>query len=351
MQVDTTVLQGLVDLVYADADIEELIWRPLVAHNRTVPAADIHRFIKTLLEWRSRHVDILPELDSDPDFENMNKSGENQLEIPPPPYSSVGATASLVAAHFNFYTGRMKWALCLLDEDSAANQASANFYYHQALRFVSGHVRVRANLDEPGDHYIPCDALKSGYLPLLHIIGQCSHRPSWLQWVSKTCEHINQEGMLKGHTFSTNLACLQTFELFSSGASSTVSDAFPDPWDRVICQLIPEPTGNHFISYFAKPRANPPAQRCDLNGYEILGHARWECFFGVRPCNPQIELYASEDMAGSSFTKDWLLSRPVATEWTNWSAKRVAFDMDRALRDHIDGTVMLPQPDGINNLT
>jgi hypothetical protein len=156
--------------------------------------------------------------------------------------------------------------------------------------------------------------------------------------------------MLKGHTFATNLACLQTFELFSSGPSSTVSDEFPDPADRVICQLIPEPSGNHFISYFAKPRAEYNLKHRDLTAYEILGHARWECFFGVSPCNPQIELYASDSMDGSSFTKDWLLSRPVSAEWTTWSAKHVEFDMDRAVRDHINGTRILPPPDTMNNL-
>jgi hypothetical protein len=341
-------LQELLTMTHTNEDIEQLIWNPVAAYDLRVSAEDIHGFQERLLDWETRHRNLLADLNVVSGTDGSLGSDWQTFPLPPIACPGVSLHAKLAAAHYNFYMARMKWALCVLNESPKENEMSAYLHSYQAMRCTV--TQSEQQLDDAtnlGDTYCVPEGLKVGFLPLLHMIGLCCPQPSWLHWIRNTCGLLQQEGIFKGHTFSTNLDCFHAFDLHSRRTSQSISDNFPPPASRVMCQLIPEPDGRHYVSYFARFRFddNPVAVR--PKRYSILGHARWRCYQGEHPCNPDLHMYGEEicvdDWSG------WLASRPAAVAWRKW-AIHTEFDMEHALRDHINGARLLSSSEDVHGV-
>lgn len=332
-------LYDLVDLLSENDEVKGLVWSPVAAHARDTSAQTLIDFEQKLISWRSNHLNLLPELDTDTALNALLVYKWSQFAIPPPPYTSTTRHKSLAAAHYNFYRARVSWALTLLVEDELRNKSSAEFYFYETLRHAASHVAVRTATDHDEDVYMPCETLKVGILPLLHITGLCSSQPLWLEYIKDICDQISQEGVIKGHTFATNLDCLHRFELHRSGGKNlAMLERYPEPTERVICQLVPETDGRHFTSFFAAPRAGYRSRKFNLDDYRVIGHARWRCGYGESPCTPVLDIYDNGNL--QSFSAEWLYSTQPVLDWLSWSRKK-EFDMTRALEDHISGTRLL----------
>jgi hypothetical protein len=375
-----TALNRLVDLISEDHEMEELIWSPIAPYGRKTTAQTMYDFEKRLEQWQTTHLHLIPELDSDSALNALLVYRWSTFTMPPPPYTSTTRCKSLAAAHYNFYKARIRWALLLLGEDEQQNKLTADFYFYEALRHAASHISfltaaAGGDGDEEDSHYIPCEALRVGLLPVLHIAGLCSPEPRWLEWIKDLSDKIVQEGVLKGHTFATNLACLHTFETnrhrrrhrhrrrsgrdypSSSLPISSVLEKYPEPAERIICQLIPEADGRHFTSFFATPEFSSEVgngggaihddwDHNGLNAYRVIGDARWRCGYGEGPCTPIYNMY-DDDGSGDNdnamlqpFSVDWLYSTQPALKWLSWSQEK-EFCMERALEDHISGTRLL----------
>ena len=232
---------------------------------------------------------------------------------------------------------RTKWALCVRNEFPEDNELSAYNLFYKALRCAVTQPEEGIDNANVGDTYLAPEGVKIGFLPLLHIIGLCCPHPSWLHWIRNTCGLL-QQGISKGHTFSTNLDCFHAFDLHSRRSSLSMPDNSPSPANRVICQLIPEPDGRNYVSYFARIRTDNDSVPDDAKRYSILGHARWRCYQGEHPCNPDLHIYGEETCVTD--LSAWLSSRPTAVAWREW-ATHTEFDMEHALRDHINGARLL----------
>jgi hypothetical protein len=332
-------LCNLVDLLAGSCEIKELIWSPIAAYARNTSAETLTDFEQKLVSWKNNHLHLLPELDTDSALSVMLVYKWSQFAIPPPPYTSTTRHKSLAAAHYNFYRARVKWALILLGHDVLRNKSIAEFYFYEALRHATSHTAVRSATDHDEDTYVPCEALKIGLLPILHIVGLCSPDPLWLEFIKGVSDQITQEGVIKGHTFATNLGCLHRFEMYRLGSEiSTTLERYPEPAERIICQLVPEMDGRHFTSFFAAPAAGSDPQASGLDVYRVIGHARWRCNYGEGPCTPVFNMYDSADL--EPFSMDWLYNTQPALDWLSWSQEK-EFNMKRALEDHISGTRLL----------
>jgi hypothetical protein len=327
-----TALQTLLDLVSADYQLEQLIWNPVTAYRRRVTAGMIQSFQEILLSWAHHHSDIFPDWSPEHDIDNEGYDRE-EYSLPPQAHLTSSSSASIAAAHYSFYMARMNWALCVIGDDPNRNEEIANYYFFEALRFAAIFPGDTPDVAVSNHTYLPCEALKVGFLPLLHMIGLCCPRPSWLHWIKDYCGLLLQEGVFKGHTFSINLECFHLFELYSK--KGAVLQQYSAPADRVICQLIPEPDGRHYTSYFARPTADVDPDLEGLDGHLPLGHARWRCNFGEHPCSPDIHMYGEESLGDG--TVNWSSESPVALAWHNWS-KNTDFSMDCSLRNHINGS-------------
>ncbi|CAI6226093.1 unnamed protein product [Periconia digitata] len=333
-------LQRLVGIISEDQQVKQLVWSPIATYARDTPIDAIRNVERKLREWKDCHLHLIPELDTDTALNTLLVYKWQSTPMPPPPYTITTRHSSVAAVHFNFYVARMKFALSSLGEDPENNQSTANFYFYEALRHAASHISrfsVASGIEDP---YIPCESLNIGVLSVLHIIGLCSPQPSWLEWIKNSCDMIKQEGVIKGHTFATNLACLHAFEESRHGASLSIADRYPTPAERIICQLVPETDGRHFISYFAAPAGNLGTHHEGLSTYHVIGHARWACGGDESPCTPFIKMYGEEDVLLAPFSTDWLYSTQAVRDWTLWSQEK-EFRMNRALQDHISGTRLL----------
>lgn len=335
-------LRSLVDIVSGNQEIKELVWSPIAAYDRTISARAIKHFEQELIKWRNSHSCLIPELDTDRILEAFLTYGWSQFAMPPPPYPSTTRTNSLAAAHYSLYIARVKWSLILLEDDVPRNKPMAEFYLYEALRHAASHAEFLTAEGSDEAIYIPCEALTVGLLPVLHIVGLCSPQPLWLEWIKELSDRISQEGVLKGHTFATNLDCLHKFETYRSGGErSAIMERYPDPAQRTICQLIPETDGRHFTSFFAAPSTGRDPRHTGLAAYRVIGNARWKCNYGEGPCTPVVNMYdGGENTDLGSFSMEWLYSKHPALDWQSWSQKK-EFHMDRALQDHISGTRLL----------
>jgi hypothetical protein len=314
-------LYGLTDLLVEDIEMREVVWSSVAAYARNTSVEKLTDFEQKLLSWRNAFIKIFPDLDTDSALSTLLVYKWSQF------------------AHYNFDRARIKWALILLGHDVLRNQLAAEFYSYEALRHATSHMAVRSATDHDEDTYIPCEALKIGLLPVLHIIGLCSPDPLWLDFIKDVSDQIIQEGVIKGHTFATNLGCLHKFEMYRFGSeTSTTLKRYPEPGERIICQLVPETDGRHFTSFFAAPTASSSPHRSGLGAYRVIGHARWRCDYGEGPCTPILTMYDSANQ--ESFSTDWLYNTQPALDWLLWSQEK-EFDMKRALKDHISGTRLL----------
>lgn len=325
-------LQTLLDLVSADSQFEQLIWDPVTAYRRRVTAEMVRSFQENLLGWFRQYSNVFPDFDLGHDFAD---EGHDQEEYPLPPQAhfTPSLSASIAAGHYSFYVARMKWALCILGEDPERNEKMANHYFFEAIRFAAIFSGATPDVAASGDIYLPCEALKAGFLPLLHMIGLCCPRPSWLHWIKDYCGLLLQEGVFKGHTFSVNLECFHLFELL--GKKGAALEQYSAPASRVVCQLIPESDGRHYTSYFARPTTEVDPDLDGLDGSLPLGHARWRCNFGEHPCSPDIHIYGEESLGDKNV--NWSSKSPVALAWHDWS-KHTDFSMECSLRNHINGS-------------
>lgn len=331
-------LQTLLDLVSADSQLEQLIWNPVTAYRQRVTAGMIHSFQETLLSWLHQYSSAFPDFDPGHDFDDEGHDQE-EYSLPPQAYLTSSSSASIAAAHYSFYMARMKWALCILGEHPKRNEKIANHYFFEALQFAAIFSGATPDVAASGDTYLPCEALKAGFLPLLHMIGLCCPRPSWLHWIKDYCGLLLQEGVFKGHTFSVNLEC---FHLFGQLSMKGVTlEQYSAPASRIVCQLIPESDGRHYTSYFARPTIEVNPDLDGLDGFSPLGHARWRCNFGEHPCSPDIHIYGEESLGDRNV--NWSSKSPVALAWHDWS-KYTDFSMECSLRNHINGSRLVLSP-------
>lgn len=332
----TTPFDRLLNLVHGSPDVEDLIWSPLMAHRRQLSVPKIVQLQKELQDWSENNHYILAGFNSHSALENPAQCEWNQLPFPPPAHSSTRGLPCLTAAHYNFYMARTMWALCLAGKDTRKNERAAYLYFYEAMRLAATQTNDKVEPRNMHDSYIPREAIKAGYLPLLHTMGQCCPGLSWLRWIIILCEKLEQEGPLKGRAFAVNLECLRTFEVHNTASLPEAMRQFPEPSKRVVCQLIPEPDGCHYTSFFVRPRSQQGHPV-----YQTLGHARWRGSSDWQLCSPDIKFYNDEMLPIEKLSEEWLLNQKVSIDWLARSPS-VGFDLDLALRDHINGSRLLP---------
>lgn len=357
----SVTLQYALDKVISDADMEDLIWTPSLMHGRQMAPSSIRYLQDRLREWLRDYSKQLPEqlvnphsaIQSSQKFTDELKS--DTLPIPSLPYRDFSdhSTCLAAAALYNFYMGRTMWALCILSDDAAeANESLAYFYFYEALRLtvsqLDNAITTSATAADSTQHtnheYIPSEALKPGLLAMLHVIGQCSPRPSWLRWIIGLIRQIGQEGLVCGEALATSLSLLHTFEMYNNIDTLVTIPTFLAPTERVILVLIPEAGGRHYLCYYARPKpVGADVANDEPRIYEPVGHARWASSSADEGRKkPEVNIYGADSVT-EPFTRDWLLKQPAACDWGTWSAGS-DFDLDRAVHNHINGSRLLATP-------
>src|SRR5690242_5095783 len=134
-----TALQSLVDMISEKSEIEDLVWSPTAAYARAISTSAMNDFERKLIDWKDKHLELIPELDTESALDALLVYRWSQFAIPPPPYTATTRMKSLAAAHYNFYRGRIRWALILLEDDVLRNKPTAEFFFYEALRHAASH--------------------------------------------------------------------------------------------------------------------------------------------------------------------------------------------------------------------
>ncbi|CAI6332960.1 unnamed protein product [Periconia digitata] len=327
---DFISLRSLVSIIFEDEKIRRLVWSPTAIYTQETPLDSIYSVEEKLEQWKRLYLDLIPELDTDAALAILLDYPDHQaprLVMPPSRYRSTTPHTSLAALHFNFYVARLKLALVLLGVDPTRNKMQTNFYLYETLKHAASHV-TRG----------PWDALQVGVLPILHIVGLCSPRPSWVEWIKKACRSKSTEGIFNGHAFATNLESLHLMEGNRKSASLLRADEYPDPTKRVICEFVPELDGHHFISFFAAPIPDLEAQQERRGGYRTIGHTRWRYLHdedgSYTPTWPLWRMYKEP------FSEEWIYSTEAAQSWLQ-HARQKMFSLTRAMEEHMRGSEIL----------
>lgn len=338
-------LRDLLDFAGAYPDVNDLIWNPWMIYERVVPPNRISLFQSQLSNWAAVN-GVFSQFDSqllknpvmECDWEDVNV-----LALPPPPFFGKLSPLGLIAAIYSFFMARTLWALSLFDHDiqNEQNYLLAYCYTYEAMRSVATIVANGERVNDMGEGYVACETLGNGLVPMLHILGQCCPRPAWLQWIMEQMTTLKQEGLFNGVVLAKSLNALYTFEVSNNIDSSSLLDRFPQPTARVISVIIPGLDGQSFICFYASPDSRDPLHDTGARPYYPIGHAQWSEVRRGGSTKPVIDMYNEQRRFSQPFTKSWILEQQVAHDWLNWSTSLgVGFNLDRALRDHINGSCL-----------
>lgn len=299
---------------------------------------EIHAFQGTIKHWKTVH---LPQLETDIIPSNVTDGGGTAVDkfpIPPQPYAGISPQYSLVVALYYLCMARAEWLLSLIEDDSGTHELCAYLNIYKVLRLST----TPPVVDGRGDGYLSCETATIGFLPILYVAGQCSPQPVWLRWIMEKLSSIGQECLFNGNVLAKSLNALYTFEMYHNVDSSSMLERLPSPAMRVISVSIPEQNGRGFTTYYAGRKPDEQRGEADetLIQYYPLGHARWSDVHRDEVCNEEIEMYNEERITAEPFDVDWLLKQSAVRSWATWSEK-VGFNIDQALRDHINGNFLL----------
>ena len=340
-QADSTasfLLQRLQDIAESHPEVQELVWDPLLLFEESVLPSQISNFLEQLSNWVLDNDHLLSEFEAQI-FNKLNAdcgwSFIDALPIPPRPYAATSSPLCLFAATHSFYMARIFWASSLLGDEHEREKhyLTAYCYLYEHLRATATIISNGEGVNDKGEGYLACETLDIGLLPMLHLLGQCCPRPSWLRWIMEQLIHLRQEGLFNGDVLAKSLNALYTFEMSNNLDSSSMLDRFPPPTSRVIAVLLPELDGQSYTAFYASPASRENAQ------HYPIGHARWTNVRRGGTAKPDIEMYSEQRKLLEPFTRSWVLKQRASQEWMTWST-HASFSLDRALHDHISGSCL-----------
>lgn len=330
------MLHYLLDIASADFKIKQLIWSPVIGHLEDVPTEKVLAFDRLLEDWRKAHertfqnfqVEDLQKGDFEFTLENLDN-----LQFPPDSHPTLSRDHCLAFGLYAFYRGRLAWKLSLLNYEASQNEIKAYQYFYQVLRFYRTYTESPADIGSTPA--LTCEALGLSITPMLFLIGHCCPNPSWLQWIIHQLNQLSREGLYSPCTFSKNLQFLLSLEkCVKQYSGSRVVERFSVSSARILAMPLPDASGRKIVSYYAQPQSSGSLRRGQgKQKFYPLCVATWAC----SESPPTIETYDGMDQP---FDEDWLLDQPLVREWVDWSHVS-GFDLDQALRDHINGSELL----------
>ncbi|KAH8892894.1 hypothetical protein GQ53DRAFT_861138 [Thozetella sp. PMI_491] len=335
----TICLQQLLDLMYADDDIADMIWTSWRLRDTPELEERLASFQRELRAWKNRSSHFLPLIEFD-GIETTDSSFDwTEAIIPPLPVSSASSKACFVSALFYFSMGHSIWKKSQLGIDAESNERAAYRSFYRTMQ-CAAKLNSSQELPDESDPWLSCETLNIGLLPGLHIMGQCCPAPPWRRWVAQHMKHIGQEGVFHRASLATSLEVLHSFETHTQGQSNLELSRYPPPQVRVVSAIVPEADGQHYTAYYARMRLNRFQRGAPRASYCPIGHARW---LGTREdeIEPRVTVYAGMQTTMVSCASDWLRLQTPIRDWHEW-AEGVDLSLDRVIRDHIRGSQLVP---------
>ncbi|KAJ5601776.1 hypothetical protein N7510_011310 [Penicillium lagena] len=335
------MLQQLLDIGSMDSEIKQLMWCPVGVNLRPIPENKILAIVERLSSWKAAYAILFHRFMDDEalsDAVNFNFAALDKLPIPPLPHPSLPENYCLALAIYAFYRARLFWALSISNNGDSNLELDAYHFIYQLLRFV----KTATDRPPPTSHDSPfgCEALKIGFSPMLFLAGQSCPNPTWLRWISFELDRVGQEGVFNNKAFASSLDVLSTLEKHvSRDVGLPCVERFSSPSSRVLSILFPDMDGRGYVTYYGQARDR------DADGgslYSPLCIARWSDF--VNGGKPVVNTFDGD--RGTVFS-EWVLDQSLVKEWLQWLTFS-EFDLNQTLRDHMNGSRLLPNRDEMN---
>ena len=334
--------QSFLALLSANPEISELMWSPFAPYSRCVAARNIVAFLDDVKNWKAAHHASLvanSEIEdsiSDPD--TFTFDALDGLSMPPLSFISVPRHMCLLLALYSFCRARLSWSLSLLGDEHRKFELEAYFFIYQQLRFVGAVADTRPTTAEMT--LITCESLKVSFGPMLHLAAYCSPTLDWLQWIVIQLERIGTVGLFHSRAFAASLKVWSSLELDCSIAMRQLdANRFSIPSRRIISVLVPDVSGKNYFTFFARSRSD--GRGGEVSSYVPLAVASWSMLNENK--EPRLDIF---EPTQQQFNNEWLMSQAVVANWTTWF-RHPEFNLDRALRDHIDGGHVLHRAHGM----
>jgi hypothetical protein len=345
-------LQRSLFQIVVESGVHDEIWSlSPIQQDSSILLDKIYQLQRNLRQWKDLHGHLHSNLETDrAALASFDNSEGYHFPIPPSPYLALSPNLCLSGAMFNFLMARIMWTLCLHDrnQDAKKMEAEAYIYFYQTMRFAASHAANNNSRTLPTGIYstdapVSSEEINHSFLPILYITGQCSPQPSWLRWIAQLMKQIGEQGLFNGFVLSASLKVLHKMELNHNLLSTDRIERYPNPALRIISTLIPETNAQGFMCYYAKPsRFNSGWINRDTLTYYPIAHARFSPELDDdSAAKREIDVYDEQRSMEEQFTSDWILSRPIASSWKGRSSE-ARFNLDNILRDHINGSRLLP---------
>lgn len=275
--------QQLIDLLCAHDAVTRAAWRPLGETSHTTDVTTLLDYQGELLRWRESASITFAEYENSPDgslASDINWASLGELPLPPEPQNFDSMDAALAAALYNCHMGRTMMLLYLASNGvQEAYEFAAYAYIYQNLRIMAGvwQDNDQRKLDER--IYLPSNALKVGFIPLLYMGATYAYSAAWQQWTAAKLHSIAQEGFFSGEAFAR---CLESLALFQSQAQRTrqtpwsakleVRSPLGNPFSRIIPIMLPDIEGTSYVAYYVQYVPNEADPRSSA---QIIGKASW----------------------------------------------------------------------------
>ncbi|GAD93152.1 hypothetical protein AOR_1_2134 [Paecilomyces variotii No. 5] len=333
------MMQNLLHIVSADADITQMIWNPISTYWTGISEEKILAFLEHLKEWKVTNAPIFQGFKVEGFLSNSPSvvlEEFDNMPFPPHPYSALPKRFCLVLALYSFFNGRLFWVLSISRNEARTTELNAYWHLYQIFRIYTTAINYQG--DAETDFYHPCETLRVDFTPMLYLAGHCCPKPSWLRWIIYELGNVSKGGLCNSSAFATNLDILSSLEKSAKLYSGLILiERFPPPPERIITILLPELSGRHFVAFYATPRSG--ARKRNNQQYDVLCTASWSSS-GNNP-RPLVE---TDEAPHRLFSREWLMEQPQVKGWGSWS-HIPGFDLDQALHNHISGSTLALEAD------
>lgn len=189
--------------------------------------------------------------------------------------------SALAVVLLNCYMGRTMW---MISQASGGNPycelAACRCAYHN-MQIIEGTWREHDERRLEERQYLPCNALKIGFIPIVYLSAHYCYNPNWQQWIAEKIYALGQEGLFCGEAFATTLESsnlVQTHvERTSSSERGDIDRKIHSPTKLDSIVIVPilmlDAKGQDFIAYYIRALGAKPNDR--ETAVEIFGRGRW----------------------------------------------------------------------------
>lgn len=324
-------MKQLFAFISAHKSINKAIWTPLSKAEAEIDPQVLLKFQADLLRWKTESTHTFQvcreSTKSDPPVScSFDRSFLENYTIPPKPHHFPDMDSALAAALFNCYMGRTMWMISKTTGGDESCEITAYWYTYHNLQIIEGVWREDDDRKLEERQYLPCNAIKIGFIPLLYLSAHICYDSTWQQYITAKLYSLSQEGLYNGEAYAI---ALESLALFQSHVDRTSASKVHDT-DRttrspakarsstIVPILIPDTNGQDFVAYYlwavdsgADGRSTP---------IEIVGRARWNKSSDSTSRNLSIEFFQnthpiSKGLSNSSVYEYLASQEPIAQRW------------------------------------